>query len=172
MTVHACTSIVPTVPRHHPQHRSTPSPKGERRWWYCIHSPTILGCLLSTGVDINSRFSEATSTELPHCLIGVCLLCGDMKGLQMGSTTQRWLVASVFAVALPPIVGRPMAAATTGRFPLDDFVSHGYDALLGSPFAATDPGWRASKVSRWLCGLSLSLSPAPPLSLYPSPSSD
>ena len=45
------------------------------------------------------------------------------------------LCAVACAVAAPP------------RFPFDDFASHGYDAVLGSPFAASDPGWRPSRVS-------------------------
>jgi hypothetical protein len=46
-------------------------------------------------------------------------------------------------------------AAAPPRFPFDDFASHGYDAVLGSPFAASDPGWRPSRVSVcvwvWVC---------------------
>ena len=42
-------------------------------------------------------------------------------------------------------------AAAPPRFPFDDFASHGYDAVLGSPFAASDPGWRPSRVSVCLC---------------------
>jgi hypothetical protein len=41
--------------------------------------------------------------------------------------------------------------AAPPHFPFDDFASHGYDAVLGSPFAASDPGWRPSRVSVCLC---------------------